>query len=104
MVLIGDAWHSPSAGHSLAQGASVGIEDAWELAQVFPNVEEFEKRRKTRVNNYRLFSKFTKGLSDMDSLGLGIFRNSMRFVPTPINQMIFDYSLNKSLGGKNYKL
>ena len=45
---------------------------------------------------------FTKGLSDMDGIGLGALRDSMRFVPNPINSMIFDYSLNKSLGGKKY--
>ena len=60
--------------------------------------------RKTRVNNYTLFSMFTKGLSDMDGIGLGALRDSMRFVPNPINSMIFDFSLNKSLGGKKYIL
>ena len=104
MVLIGDAWHSPSVGHSLAQGTSMGIEDAWELAQSYPDLEAFVQRRKTRVNNYRLFSHFTKVLSDMDGAGLGPIRDAIRFVPNPINSMIFDYSLQKSLGGSKYIL
>lgn len=104
MVLIGDAWHASSVGHSLAQGTSVGIEDAWELAQSFPDLDAFAQRRKTRINNYRFSSHFTKVLSDVDGVGLGPVRDLMRFVPNPINSMVFDYSLKYSLGGSKYIL
>lgn len=111
VCIIGDAWHGLYAGHNLAQGTSVGIEDAWELAHALANHNQedafkiFIQRRKNRVMNYGLFSKFTKILSDADGYGSvgSSLRNSMRFVPNPINSMIFDFSLNQSLG-RNYYL
>ena len=47
----------------------------------------------------------TKMLSDADGMGrIPIaLRNSMRFVPNPINSTVFDFSLNQSLG-RGYKL
>lgn len=42
IAVIGDAWHSSFAGHNLAQGASVGIEDAWEMAFALANHDKLE--------------------------------------------------------------
>ena len=109
--LLGDAWHIQS--HNLAQGASVGIEDAWELAYALSSEDSllnaqnrFCDLRAQRINNYRLFTRFTDLISRLDNFGrVSELRNKlMQVVPTSINEQIFDFSLDQSLGGKGYTL
>jgi hypothetical protein len=52
-----------------------------------------------------MFSMFTKMISDADGMGRvpAALRNSIRFVPNPINSKVFDFSLDQSLG-RGYKL
>ena len=109
--LLGDAWHVER--HNLAQGASISIEDAWELAFVLSSEDtllnaqnRFCELREERINNYRLFTGFTDFISHLDNFGqVSELRNRlMQFVPTSINERIFDFSLDQSLGGKGYTL
>ncbi len=109
--LLGDAWHVER--HNLAQGASISIEDAWELAYVLSSEDtllnaqnRFCELREERINNYRLFTGFTDFISHLDNFGqVSELRNRlMQFVPTSINERIFDFSLDQSLGGKGYTL
>ena len=99
--------------HNLAQGASISIEDAWELAYVLSSEDtllnaqnRFCELREERINNYRLFTGFTDFISHLDNFGqVSELRNRlMQFVPTSINERIFDFSLDQSLGGKGYTL
>ena len=66
----------------------------------------FCELREERINNYRLFTGFTDFISHLDNLGqVSELRNRlMQFVPTSINERIFDFSLDQSLGGKGYTL
>ena len=106
--VIGDAWHSNFALHNLAQGASVGIEDGYQMALSIASssdpYEHFMKMRKKRVENYYRFSYLTQIISAMDKNPLTQkLRDCMKFVPRPINEKIFDFSLKQSLG-VDYKL
>eukprot|EP00943_MAST-04B_sp_MAST-4B-sp1_P001456 g1456.t1 len=109
--LLGDSWHVTH--HNLAQGASVAIEDAWELAYALSNEDTlegaqdtFHNLRKTRLRNYKRFTFFTDTLARFDNYGLigSTIRNSMQYVPPSINGKIFDYALDASLGGKHFAL
>ena len=115
-VCIGDAAnHLPN---NLAQGASVAIEDGHAIGSIVALalavraaeeeggtaipmantvtsiIDRFVQLRAPRVRDCRRVSHFTQYISDYPTLS-----GYMRFVPNPINSMIFDTFLNISLGG-----
>lgn len=105
VILIGDACHGMAA--NLAQGASMAIEDAWDLAATIADhgvaatdfAGDYYERRADRARYCQLLTRATQSIA---SLPPGI-RNNLQRVPTHLNSMVFDASLWVSLGA-GYKL
>jgi len=108
-ILIGDALHTIPP--NLAQGASVGIEEAWEFAYALatswgPNKEglldpasmaetmdRFEERRWFRRRGYNFVTNVTRLICWSP-----VIQFLVRATPPPFNAMFFDYFLKKSMG------
>ena len=108
VYLIGDAWNLLPP--NLAQGASVSIEDAWELglaiARMQPGMtshqsKEFITRRRQRHRKYRQFTGFTHFISNLNPT---LRDKTMKMVPSWANSYIFDRSLMESLGGQDFQI
>ena len=102
VISIGDA--ATAIPHNLAQGASLGIEDAALLAHALEKdasigtcLEEYQKLREPRHRNCRLFTAFTEMISRFPQA----FAPLMQITPPEINQRVFDASLERSMSSSD---
>lgn len=115
-ALLGDALDTATP--NLAQGASLAIEDACDLAvnlklwllnfedsrehddlSLAECLEAYAMTRRRRHMAHRQMTKFTEMLSQMNGMFTQPLRNAMSLVPKPINSAIFDLALTRSMGG-----
>ena len=110
VVLVGDAAHGMPI--NLAQGAACGIEGAYLLSEAFEQVGDgwlsegrlsaafamYEVQHMPRVRQCRAVTTFTDLLARPSTPAAEAARDAMRFVPPPLNGLIFDAALELSLG------
>jgi 2-polyprenyl-6-methoxyphenol hydroxylase-like FAD-dependent oxidoreductase len=118
-VLVGDAAHALPI--NLAQGAAASIEGAYLLGEALcaalgagadgragkPPLNDgawqrafasYQGSHEARVRQCRLATAFTAALARPTSPPAEAVRNAMRFVPQPLNGLVFDAALEFSLG------
>lgn len=118
-VLVGDAAHALPI--NLAQGAAASIEGAYLLGEALcaalgagadrragkPPLNDgawqaafasYQASHEARVRQCRLATAFTAALARPTSPPAEAVRNAMRFVPQPLNGLVFDAALEFSLG------
>lgn len=107
-VLVGDAAHALPI--NLAQGAACGIEGAYLLGESIHRHDgshdlgaafaEYQAAHEPRVRQCRAVTAFTGALASPASGPTEALRDAMRFVPQPLNGMVFDTALELSLGDR----
>ncbi|KAL1528125.1 hypothetical protein AB1Y20_009489 [Prymnesium parvum] len=109
-VLVGDAAHALPI--NLAQGAALSIEGAFLLGQQLARLDvssaneaelhdafsAYQGQHERRVAQCRSVTAFTQMLASPKSELTEAARNMMRFVPQPLNGLVFDFFLDFSLG------